>query len=135
MTILVHRICALLSVACVTKIVPRVKTIAIKEYISCETCTAYMVKNAIPTYKWKLYSVHGKAGYIPTHKWHLYSAHGKEAVFLHTSDTYTAYMVKRTIFLRITEREAQMYHIIVMWIDQIAIIFRNFDITNKKVDI
>jgi hypothetical protein len=111
-----------------------------------------MVKNAIPTYKWKLYSVHGKAGYIPTYKWklysvhgkagyistymwHLYSTHGKEAVFLHTSDTYTAYMVKRAIFLRITEREAQMYHIIVMWIDQIAIIFRNFDITNKKVDI
>jgi hypothetical protein len=89
----------------------------------------------IPTYKWKLYSVHGKAGYISTYMWHLYSTHGKEAVFLHTSDTYTAYMVKRAIFLRITEREAQMYHIIVMWIDQIAIIFRNFDITNKKVDI
>ena len=37
-----------------------------------------MVKNAIPTYKWKLYSVHGKAGYIPTYKWKLYSVHGKE---------------------------------------------------------
>ena len=39
------------------------------EYISCGTYTAYMVKNAIPTYKWKLYSVHGKEGYIPTYNW------------------------------------------------------------------